>query len=234
MVDTYFPVAVSKFGLTIGTNQIQTQSYTVYEPTINQYNNTSYIDPNGIYKIQPDIGDPIYMLGTTAIDIVADENGNVIYQRNFVLNTSNSYACGVNNTNWFSCFSLYSFLGSLLASKTAEISFDLNMARTAQSSAATLHHTDSNYENFGAFNYVPGTQHIETSGTFPATLNQASVPGPKVILQSTLTTATGLESTAQATVSKLIISLGNTAANWVYAPEDIITVQSTTSEGVLA
>ncbi|WP_219335003.1 DUF7013 family protein, partial [Oenococcus oeni] len=61
------------------------------------YNNASYIDPNGIYKIQPDIGDPIYMLGTTAIDQVTDESGNIIYNRNLFLKTAGLTALTAND-----------------------------------------------------------------------------------------------------------------------------------------
>ncbi|MHA5206759.1 hypothetical protein R5R49_04050 [Oenococcus oeni] len=250
MMVMYLPVAVSKFGLTVGTNQIQTQSYTVYEPTINQYNNASYIDPNGIYKIQPDIGDPIYMLGTTAIDQVTDENGNVIYNRNLFLKTAGLTALTANNwvtivdssTIYNSYIKELGNISGLVISCIADIPAQaiigqqINLQMKGQTAGAGNQGSDSWNTIIGSPTYtitasdlampieISGAVSIYTAGQ---DWNDALSQTAAIYIRSD-SSATGIP------VSEFKLSVGSNSGNWCVAPEDIVAVQSTTSEGVLA
>ncbi|OIL58301.1 hypothetical protein ATX23_09345 [Oenococcus oeni] len=249
------PALVSKFGLTINGVQNQTQSYTVYEPTVDQYNNASYIDPNGIYKIQPDAGDPIYMLGTTAIDVVTDESGNVIYNRNLFLRTSGLTA--LTTTSWATLidtskiFNPYiktlgnisglvmSFITNIPSNATVgeQISLQLKGQKTgANNQSGDNWNTITGYgtclistTNLGTQVKVNGPISIDTNASHTAyqDWNDALSQTVAIYVRSD-------SSIASAPVSNFKLSIGSNSSNWCFAPEDIITVQSTSTSGVIS
>ncbi|MGL2225623.1 DUF7013 family protein [Oenococcus oeni] len=255
LVVMYFPVAVSKFGLTFGANQIQTQSYTVYEPTINQYNNASYIDPNGIYKIQPDIGDPIYMLGTTAIDQVTDESGNIIYNRNLFLKTAGLTALTANNwvtivdssTIYNSYIKELGNISGLVISCIADIPAQaiigqqINLQMKGQTAGAGNQGSNSWNTILGSPTYTITASDlampIEISGAVSVDTDSGHAAYQDWNDALSQTAAIYIRSDSSATgipVSEFKLSVGSNSGNWCVAPEDIVAVQSTTSEGVLA
>ncbi|WP_458936904.1 DUF7013 family protein [Oenococcus oeni] len=246
----YLPVAVSKFGLTIGTNQIQTQSYTVYEPTINQYNNTSYIDPNGIYKIQPDIGDPIYMLGTTAIDQVTDESGNIIYNRNLFLKTAgltaltvNDWATIVDSSTIYNPYikelgNISGLVISCIADIPAQaiIGQQINLQMKGQTAGAGNQGSDSWNTVIGSITHVIAASDLAMQSKISGAISiyTAGQDWNDALSQTAAIYIRSYSSTTGIPVSEFKLSVGSNSGNWCVAPEDIITVQSTTSEGVLA
>ncbi|MHA5180673.1 hypothetical protein R5P84_06680 [Oenococcus oeni] len=250
MMVMYLPVAVSKFGLTIGTNQIQTQSYTVYEPTINQYNNTSYIDPNGIYKIQPDIGDPIYMLGTTAIDQVTDESGNIIYNRNLFLKTAgltaltvNDWATIVDSSTIYNPYikelgNISGLVISCIADIPAQaiIGQQINLQMKGQTAGAGNQGSDSWNTVIGSITHVIAASDLAMQSKISGAISiyTAGQDWNDALSQTAAIYIRSYSSTTGIPVSEFKLSVGSNSGNWCVAPEDIITVQSTTSEGVLA